>query len=154
MEAHVPQQTAAAEMTPAAHQQQQQRRDQLAPAAPPAQLITLVPQPLQLIIRITGLAGKSQRGQALQHGIDICWRLHFHPGRAAQQIDAGLGDAGLGAQTLLDSADAAAAFHPFDVEQQRLRGHGARLGTSPHQDTGHTGVLPVRARAVPRSQRR
>jgi len=117
MQTHIGEHTATAEMAGTADQQQHQRHHQLSPAAPPALLLAGLLQALQLTVWIAQMAWKAKGGQALQQGFRRCRGLEFHPSRAAQQIDAGLLNPGLGAQALLHSADAAAALHAFDIKK-------------------------------------
>ena len=125
METHVGEGATFAEVAQAAHQQQQQRCDQLTPALPPIFFGLPLAQPLQGRLLGPQPTGESQGGQALQQRFGGARRFKLHPGGAGEQVDAGLLDPRLFPQAFLHGAHTAAAFHPFNFEQQRLVSHAS-----------------------------
>ena len=115
------------------HQQQAQGHHQLAPVLPPtAPLLPLRRAEGQaLLVAAAGCKAEARQGRDQGR----CWidgrpsqqlRIEADPGRAGEQVHAGLADAGLGQQPLLHGPDTATAFHTLHLQQQRSHGTGRR----------------------------
>ena len=122
------------QMAQTRHQQQGQGHQQLAPLLPPVALPQPLPAGGRRLLGIANPGDKTEPSQGLRQGLRRGLSrgmtagvggggIELHPGGAADQVDARLADAGLGQQLLLDGPEAAAALHPFYIEQQhRWRG--------------------------------